>query len=115
QPWVPPQGEGSVSITFQNYDVKGHFDAEGHANNNGGTLTQSLLTELDIGVTRNLAFTVSLPVVAPKYTGPPEYSVGGHPTFPGPLDDGSYHVTVQDLRVELRRLWWIGRVAVAPL
>lgn len=115
QPWVPAQGEGTVSITYQNYDVRGHFDAFGRRNNNAGTLTQSLLTELDVGVTNKLALTVSLPVVAPKYTGPPEYFVGGHPTYPGPLDDGSYHVMVQDLRVELRRLWWIGPVAFAPL
>src|SRR6476619_5763009 len=91
QAWVPDHGEGAVSFTYQNYDVVGHFDVFGHKNNNGGTYSQSLVTELDYGVTEALALTLTLPLIASKYTGPPVYFVGGHETHPGPLDDGSYH------------------------
>jgi hypothetical protein len=114
QAWVPDQGEGAVTFTYQNYDVVGHFDVFGHKNNNGGTYSQSLVTELDYGVTDALALTLTLPFIASKYTGPPVYFVGGHETHPGPLDDGSYHAAVQDVRIEVRRLFWAKWVAVAP-
>jgi hypothetical protein len=114
QAWVPASGEGSVSFTYQNYDVVGHFDVLGNKNNNGGTHSQALVTELDYGVTDVLGLTVSLPFIASKYTGPPVYFVGGHETRPGPLDDGSYHAAVQDVRIELRRLFWTKSIAVAP-
>jgi len=32
----------------------------------------------------------------------------------GPLDDGTYHGAFQDLRVEVRRLFWAGPIPVAP-
>jgi hypothetical protein len=57
---------------------------------------------------------VSLPFIASKYTGPPTYFVGPHETHPGPLDDGRYHGAFQDVRVEMRRLFWAGSVPVAP-
>jgi hypothetical protein len=40
--------------------------------------------------------------------------VGGQLTFPGPLDDGTYHGAFQDVRIELRRQWWAGPVPVTP-
>ena len=114
QAWVPARGEGSVSVTFQNYDVAGHFDAQGNKNANGSTESHALVTEVDYGVTDSLGLTVSLPFIASKYTGPPSYFVGTHLTFPGPLDDGTYHTAFQDLRIEVRRLMWAGPVALAP-
>ena len=115
QALVEPRGEGTVSLTYQDYDVAGHFDAFGHKNNNGGTHTHAVVTEIDYGVTDSLGLTISLPVVASKYTGPPVYFVGGHETHPGPLDDGTYHGALQDVRIECRRMFWAGKVAVAPL
>jgi hypothetical protein len=114
QAWVPARGEGSVSLTYQNYDVAGHFDVQGHKNTNGGTKSHALVTELDYGVTDTFGLNVSLPFIASKYTGPPSYFVGTHLTLPGPLDDGTYHAAFQDLRIEVRRLIWAGPVALAP-
>jgi hypothetical protein len=101
-------------LTYQNYDVVGHYDRQGHKNTNGGTHTQTLITELDYGVTDTIGLTVSLPFIASKYTGPPSYFVGPFETLPGPLDDGSYHAAFQDLRVEARRMFLKGPLAVAP-
>jgi hypothetical protein len=114
QTWVPARGEGSVSVTYQNYDVAGHFDAQGNKNTNGSTQSQAFVTDVDYGVTDSLGLTVSLPFIASKYTGPPSYFVGTHLTVPGPLDDGTYHAAFQDLRIEVRRLMWAGPVALAP-
>jgi len=114
QPWVPPRGEGTVSLTYQNYYVTGHFDLQGRENKNGPTHTKAVAAELDYGVTDTVGLSVSLPFIASKYTGPPSYFVAGIETFPGPLDDGSYHAAFQDFRVEVRRLFLTGPVAVAP-
>jgi hypothetical protein len=114
QAWVPPAGEGTVSITYQNYYVTGHFDPAGRPNRNGGTHTKAVVTELEYAVTDTIGLSVSLPFIASKYTGSSSYVVRGFPTFPGPLDDGTYHSAVQDLRVEARRAFAAGPVAVAP-
>jgi hypothetical protein len=115
QPWVPPQGEGTVSVTYQNYYVTGHYNAQGQKNTNGATHAKAIITDIDFGITDTIGVTVSLPFIASKYTGPPVYRVGGIPTYPGPLDDGAYHGTFQDVRVEARRVCWAGPVAFAPL
>jgi len=114
QAWIPTKGDGTLSVTYQNYDVAGHYDAQGRKNNNGGTQSQVAVTEIDYGITDTIGLSVSLPLIASKYTGPPVYFVGGVETHPGPLDDGTYHAAFQDLRVEVRRLFWAGPVPVAP-
>jgi hypothetical protein len=114
QAWTPAQGEGTVSLTYQNYDVAGHYDARGRKNNNGGTQSQVGVAEVDCGITDTIAVTVNLPFIASKYTGPPVYFVGGVETHPGPLDDGTYHGAFQDVRVEVRRLFWAGPIPIAP-
>jgi len=114
QPWVPAQGEGTVSLVYQNYYVVGHYDLRGNENTNGATHTKSLAAELEVGLTDNIALTVGLPFISSKYTGPPSYFVAGKETFPGPLDDGSYHGALQDFRVDVRRLFLIGALPVAP-
>jgi hypothetical protein len=114
QAWVAPAGEGTVSLTYQNYYVTGHFDPAGRLTKNGGTHTNAVVTDLDYSVTDTIGLSVSLPFIASKYTGSSSYIVRGFPTTPGPLDDGSYHAAVQDLRVEARRVFEAGPVAVAP-
>jgi hypothetical protein len=114
QAWIPAKGEGTVSLTYQNYDVAGHYDARGRKNNNGGTQSHVAVAEVDYGITDTIGVTVNLPFIASKYTGPPVYFVGGVETHPGPLDDGTYHGAFQDLRVEVRRLFWAGPIPVAP-
>jgi hypothetical protein len=114
QAWVPGKGDGTVSVTYQNYDVAGHYDARGHKNNNGGTYSHVVVTEIDYGITDDIGVTVSLPFIASKYTGPPVYFVGGVETHPGPLDDGAYHGAFQDVRIDGRWLFWVGPIPVAP-
>jgi len=115
QPWVPPQGEGTISLTYQNYYVVGHYDVAGRPNINGATHARALIAEVDFGLTDNFGLTVTLPFIGTKYTGPDEYIVGGVTTHPGLQDDRKYHSTFQDVRIEGRRLWWAGPVAIAPL
>jgi len=115
QPWVPPPGEGTVSMTYQNYYVKGHWvGPQGVRTDNGGTHSKSLVAEVDWGLPRSIGLNVGLPFIASKYTGSSVYFVNGQKTTPGPLDDGSYHGAFQDLHVEVRRAIEFGRSAVSP-
>jgi hypothetical protein len=111
---VPSTGEWLVSFTYQTYDVPGHFDRQGRENNNGGTYTQALITEIDFPLHDSIGLRVSLPFIASKYTGPPCYMVGPFPTCAGPQDDGTYHGAFQDLRIEGRWVFEAGPFAVAP-
>ena len=114
QATVPDRGEGMLTLTYQHYAVFGHFGVQGNENTNGPTRSQALVTDFDYGIWNGFGLLASLPFIASKYTGPPSYSVAGHPVTPGPLDDGTYHAAFQDLRLELRRGWWAGPVAIAP-
>jgi hypothetical protein len=111
---VPNHGEGTLTLTYENYEVVGHFDIQGRTNENGGTRSHALVAEFDYGLLQNVGLLVSLPFIASKYTGPPSYFVGPFLTDPGPLDDGSYHAAFQDVRIELRRQWWARRVPLTP-
>ncbi|MGB2715236.1 MAG: hypothetical protein WBC51_13720 [Vicinamibacterales bacterium] len=114
QATVAAAGEGTVTLTYQNYYVTGHFDPFGRKNKNGATHTKALLAELDYALTDRIAINVSLPFIASKYTGGSSYVVSGRETFPGPLDDYTYHAAFQDVRVEVRRTFEAGRVTITP-
>jgi hypothetical protein len=115
QAWVPSRGEGMVTLTYQNYYILGHFDRQGRETPNGATHSKAFIAEVNYGVTDTIGVTVSLPFIASKYTGPrPSYFVGAIETFPGPLDNGAYHGAFQDVRLEVRRAFIMGRVAATP-
>jgi hypothetical protein len=114
QATVPDRGEGELTITYQHYAVLGHFGLNGNENTKANTRSQAAVTDFDYGVGKGFGLLMSLPFIASKYTGAPSYSVAGHPTNAGPLDDGTYHAAFQDLRLELRRQWWAGPVPIAP-
>ena len=110
----PGKGEGTVSLTYQNYDVAGHYDARGRKNNNGGTQSHAAITEVISASRTGSASRCACPSLWSKYTGPDVYFVGGVETHPGPLDDRTYHGAFQDLQLEVRRLLWAGPIPVAP-
>lgn len=111
---VPDRGEGTVTLTYQHYDVAGHYDVQGRKNQNGSTTSQAVLAEFDYGIFDKVGLVATLPFIASKYIGPPVYFVGPYLTKPGPLDDGTYHAAFQDGRVEARRQWWAGPVPITP-
>jgi opacity protein-like surface antigen len=112
---VPPRGEGTITVSFQNYRHTGHFDKDGHPTANTSTDSQILIGQLDFGITDTFGLVVALPLIASRYTGPPVYLVPpGIETHAGPLDNGQYHAALQDMRIELRRMFETGPVVVAP-
>src|SRR5262249_23250341 len=97
QAWTPEKREGTVSLTYQNYNVAGHYDAQGRKNNNGGTQSQAVITDIDYGITDTISVTAGLPFIASKYTGPDGYFVGGVRNAPGPPRDRADDGALRDL------------------
>ena len=95
QAWLPSQGEITTSFVFSSSFVDEH-DLNGFRDPNSNIHTQSFLADVTFGVRDNLAITVSLPVVWGRYVNQ------GTPPHPTSLDDGKYHSTATDLRIDVR-------------
>ncbi len=103
QAWVPIEGDGSVSFTYQNLIGRYHVDATGTRAKVGTDSAQSILMDFEYGITDKLAFNADVVYVASKYKGTfPERAPWIR--FPeGPLDfDASWHPAFQDGHFSLR-------------
>jgi hypothetical protein len=100
QAFVPSQGEGSVSVLYQDQFFKYHYSMNVPADI-GPIYSRSILADVTYGLTDKLAVTVGLPWVATRYNGPRPHPL---PDFsgPNPIDDGSWHSTAQDFRFDVR-------------
>jgi hypothetical protein len=105
QAWLPPQGEGTVSILFSDVLVKNHYF--GTEPFDGGRIrSESVLIDATYGVTDRIAINAAIPLVASEYTvtNSPFSAPHPQPLYPGvnPLDDGRYHAVWQDIRFGVR-------------
>ena len=96
QAWVPPRGEGQVTITYENLYVRDHFDYTGKRFQAGPIRTNTVLSTFEYGITDKLTLDSQLTHVTSKYEG----FVG--PVPHGPPDTGHYHPTFQDVAVGVR-------------
>jgi hypothetical protein len=69
QAFTPPPRVGSVTVAWQWVDNTGHILTDGTLFPRGQSVTTSLMTEVDYGVTERLAATASVPFVFARYTG----------------------------------------------
>jgi hypothetical protein len=117
QAFVPPKGEGSVTIEWQGGIIKRHLTMTG-PKDSGQVDSQGLLTDFSVGLGRGFAVSVGLPLIEARYIGTKPHTllpseVPLYPTFKT-LDDGAYHASFQDVHAEVRRSLRFGRVAVTP-
>lgn len=113
QAWTPPQGDGTVSLSYQTLSFKGHFDPAGHKERAGASRALLAILELEYGLTDKMALDFRLPYVASRYTDTRPSSAELRGLFDAVqqqvkgntlkfLDDGTYTATFQDFRVGLR-------------
>jgi len=94
QTLTPPAGVGSVTFAWQWIDNTGHIQSNGKLVPLGKSVTTSVLTEVDYGVTERLAATVAVPFVFARYKGP------NHPRLAdGPDDCFCWHQSFQDFSI----------------
>jgi hypothetical protein len=108
QAWVPSQGEGQITITYENLYVRDHFDYTGKRFDAGPIRTHTVIATFEYGVTNKLTLDADITHVTSKYEG----FVG--PVPHGPPDTGFYHPTFQDARIGIRYGVFRKRLLVTP-
>ena len=68
QAWVPPQGSGSVSLSYQRIDNTGHRRSNGFLVEAGQSLNMGLYLEGEYSLTNRLSLAAGLPYVFGKST-----------------------------------------------
>jgi hypothetical protein len=94
QAWLSPKGEGTVSLNYQNQYVADHVFENGDAHDIGHILSHALTLDVDYSITGSLAVRVAVPFIAAKYYGPTPHQL--------PMDNGTYHSTLQDFTTDIR-------------
>lgn len=69
QAFTPPEGVGSVTLSWQFVENTGHIFTDGFYLARGPSVTTSLLFDIDYGVTDRLAVNGGIPYVFARYTG----------------------------------------------
>ena len=80
QAWLPGQGEGRVTLTYQNLHVRYHRNYLGQKTDQGPIRTHTLLTSFEYGLTNNLAIDADVAHVTSRFEG----FVGKYPTVARP-------------------------------
>jgi len=102
QAWVNPKGEGSVSFNYSNWYAKHHLLTSGARVDRGLMKTQVLAMGFNYGLTDRLTFTAEAPLVFARYVETAGSGTASHGVRPHTIDDGFWHATVTDVRMEAR-------------
>jgi len=106
QAWLFPKGQGAVSLSYQNLYVADHAYENGDAHDIGHVLSHALTLDVDYSFTDKLAVRVAVPYIAARYYGPKPHQL--------PMDDGTYHSTLQDFTTDVRYNLTKRRVVLTP-
>jgi hypothetical protein len=108
QAWLPPPGEGTLTITYQGLFSDTHLDRSGQPFNPAEIRGNTVLFGMDYGLKDRFALDVKVAWVANRYR--------GRDLLHGPVDTGQYHSTLQDARIALRyQLRPDGEWAITPV
>jgi hypothetical protein len=117
QAFVPPAGEGSITIAYQNLLAHGHLDLNGDrmpgASGTDRVHTHAAVLEAEVGVTARWALNVALPYIRSRYDGDAPHRPQGTGA-PREWDDGTYHQTFQDFRFGVRYNITTHPLAITP-
>ena len=86
QAWVPPAGQGTVTIASQVIDNTGHVLTDGSTVYQGRSRSAAIYLEADYAITDRLSVTVGIPFVFAKYLGPPPPPGVPEPPMVQPVD-----------------------------
>jgi hypothetical protein len=98
QAWLAPKGEASFGAAYQNIYTRYHLFSEGEEFDGGRIRMNMAVFGLTYSFTDRLAASASVPYVIVRYDGTTPHVAPGFEY----VDDGSYHGTFTDLRLDLR-------------
>jgi hypothetical protein len=103
QAWLPSQGEGTVSLLYQNSIDRLHVFSNGLTKDRGHTYFDAVVLSSDFAATSRIAISFSLPYLDGKYVGSyPHELVRGQPDTVVPVDNGHFHGGFQDFIFTVR-------------
>jgi len=70
QAWVPPAGIGLVSVMYQTINNTNHRLTDGSLFDGYDSVSRGVLFNLDYAITDRFSFTIGVPYLGSKYTGP---------------------------------------------
>lgn len=115
QAWVSPNGEGVVTVLYQNDVERLHSYGDGRTRDRGHTTLDAVYLETDFSLTDKLAVKVSVPFIEGKYAGVnPHLLVRGQANTAVALDNGDYHGGLQDFRFQVRYVVRDRALKIAP-
>ena len=102
QAYIPPKGEGTVSVSYQAVFTRWQMNSTGQRIFPDNTDMHALISQIEYGLADKVAVHASLPVMAVKYAGGPNPHPVGINGQPSTLDDGTYHGAFQDFYFGVR-------------
>ena len=118
QAWLPPKGEAFFSINYGNFFTTKHYLGRGtdpgdnKETDRGHIRGQSVGFDLGYALIDRLVISFGIPYMDTKYMGTePHKELDGRTV---PVDDGEYHGTFQDYRIDLRYQAVSGPMVVTP-
>lgn len=106
QAWTPPKDTATIGFGYQYVFIKQHVLAHGETVERGHIRAQDVQIQLGYSPTDRLALSFGLPYVVARYHGPIPHQL--------PIDDGTYHGTWQDYRIDARYQLSRGPIAFTP-
>ena len=106
QAWLAPKGEASFGVAYQNIYTRDHIFSKGERFDSGRIRMNMVVFGVGYSFTDRLAAAASVPYVSTRYDGTRPHVAQ--------IDDGSYHGTFTDLRVDLRYNLWREPAMVTP-
>jgi hypothetical protein len=115
QAFLSPKGEGSVSVLYQYSIDRLHAFSDGRTKDVGHMYWNTVALDVDYSLTDRLAVRANVPFVDGKYVGSaPHQIIRGDASTNVNLDDGAYHGTVTDFRLDLRYSLTKGKLKIVP-
>jgi hypothetical protein len=106
QAWLAPKGEASFAVVYGNVYTHDHLFSEGERFDRGSIRMNVAAFGLTYSFTDRLAASASIPYVVARYEGATPHAAR--------VDDGDYHGTFTDLRLDLRYNLLRGPLMVTP-
>ena len=117
QAWVPGQGKGSVSLTYQQIKVTQLAQSNGTPRSFGEIVNRAFYLNADYGLTDRWAISLGIPFKSNRYTGNDPHDPRRR-LFPANdqrfLDDGQFHGGWADWSASLRYQWRTTPLLITP-
>jgi hypothetical protein len=106
QAWLPAKDTATLGFGYQYLFIKQHYLAHGETVERGHIRSNYAFVQVGYSPSDRMAFSFAVPYAEAKYHGPTPHQL--------PIDNGTYHGTWQDYRLDARYQLVSGTTAITP-